>query len=86
MPVDLQLTFKDGTSEMHYIPLNLMFGGKQNENPVQPFIVHEEWRWTHPVYIGNSNTSYQTFRKAEIDPSRRMADVERKNNYLELNW
>jgi len=25
-------------------------------------------------------------KTAEIDPSKRMADVDRKNNLLELNW
>ncbi len=86
MPIDLQLTFKDGTSEIHYIPLNLMFGGKQQENISQPFIVHEEWKWTHPVYIVEFKHKLADLTKAEIDPSRRMADVERKNNFLELNW
>src|SRR5690606_2679937 len=32
MPVDLQLSFKDGTKEMHYVPLGLMFGEKENEH------------------------------------------------------
>jgi hypothetical protein len=32
MPVDLQLTFKDGSSQMFYIPLNLMYGEKPSEN------------------------------------------------------
>ena len=27
-----------------------------------------------------------TLKALEIDPSKRMADVERKNNLLELNW
>ena len=35
MPIDLQLTFKDGTTEMHYIPLNLMYGEKPAENKAQ---------------------------------------------------
>jgi aminopeptidase N len=86
MPVDLQLTFKNGSTEMHNIPLNLMFGNKQNENPSQPFIVHEEWKWTHPYYIVEFKHKLADLTKAEIDPSKRMADIERKNNYLELTW
>ena len=86
MPIDLQLTFKDGSTEMHNIPLNLMFGNKQNENSAQPYIVHEEWRWTHPTYILEFKHKLTDLVKAEIDPSRRMADIERKNNYLELSW
>lgn len=86
MPVDLQLTFKDGSTEMHNIPLNLMFGSKQNEDPAKPFIVHDEWRWTHPYYIIEIKHRLTDLKKAEIDPSKRMADTERKNNVIELNW
>ncbi len=86
MPIDLQLSFKDGTSEMHNVPLNLMFGNKPNENSTQPYIVHEEWRWTHPTYIVEFKHKLSDLVKAEIDPSKRMADTERKNNLLELSW
>ena len=86
MPIDLQLTFKDGTTEMHYMPLNLMFGEKQLENNNQKRIVHEEWKWTHPTYIVDFPQKLNTLKAVEIDPSKRMADVERKNNLLELNW
>jgi hypothetical protein len=86
MPIDLQLTFTDGTKEMHYIPLNLMFGTKPNENTIQKREVHEEWKWTHPTYIVELKRKLTEIRMVEIDPSRRMADVEQKNNKLELNW
>jgi hypothetical protein len=86
MPVDLQLTFKDGTKEMHYVPLNLMFGGKPNEHPEQKFIVHEEWKWTHPTYIVEIKSKLTELRSVELDPSKRMADTERRNNLLELTW
>jgi len=86
MPVDLQLTFKDGSTEMHYIPLNLMFGEKPNENPAQKREVHEEWRWTHPTYVVEFKHRLMDLTKAEIDPTKRMADIDQRNNVLELNW
>jgi len=86
MPIDLQLSFKDGSTEMHYIPLNLMYGQKANENPKQKREVHEEWRWTHPFYIVEVKHRLTEITAVEIDPSRRMADMERKNNLLELKW
>ncbi len=86
MPIDLQLTFKDGTKEMHYVPLNLMFGEKPNENASQKREVHAEWKWTHPQYILEFNRKLSDLKAVEIDPSRRMADTDRKNNLLELNW
>ena len=86
MPVDLQLTFSDGTKEMHYIPLNLMFGEKPNENASQKREVHPEWKWTHPAYIVEVKHRLTDIKVVEIDPSKRMADTEQKNNKLELNW
>jgi hypothetical protein len=86
MPIDLQLTFKDGTTEMHYIPLNLMYGDKPNENSAQKREVHEEWRWTHPTYVLEFKHRLLDVKVVEIDPSKRMADVDRKNNLLELVW
>ena len=35
MPVDVQLTFKDGSQEMHYMPLNLMYGIKPAEDSIR---------------------------------------------------
>ncbi len=86
MPVDLQLTFKDGTTEMHYIPLNLMYGSKPSENPVEKRVVHEAWRWTHPAYIVEFKRRLSDLKRAEIDPTKRMADVDQQNNILKLNW
>jgi hypothetical protein len=86
MPIDLQLTFKDGSSEMHYVPLNLMFGEKPNENANQKREIHEVWRWTHPTYIVEFKRRLLDVKVVEIDPSKRMADIDRKNNLLELNW
>lgn len=86
MPVDLQLTFKDGTKELHYIPLDLMYGEKPAEDPSLPRKVYDAWKWTNPVYIIETNHKLLDITVAEIDPSQRMADVERKNNKLELKW
>jgi hypothetical protein len=77
MPVDVLLTFKDGTKEMHYIPLNLMYGGKTAEDSV-PRFVHEEWRWTHPEYTFETSRSLKDLKSIEIDPSGRMADIDRR--------
>ncbi len=86
MPVDLQLTYKDGSTEMIYVPLNLMFGNKQNEVRDQKREILEEWKWTHPTYIVELKHRLTDIRIVEIDASKRMADVDRKNNMLELNW
>jgi hypothetical protein len=86
MPVDLQLTFKDGSTEMYYVPLSLMFGEKPNENKAQKREVLGEWKWTHPTYIVEMKRRLTDIKIVDIDPTKRMADVDRKNNTMELNW
>lgn len=86
MPVDIQLTFKDGSKEMHYIPMYLMFGEKPDENNGIPRKLYEAWKWTHPTYIIETDKKILTLKEVEIDPSMQMADIDRRNNLLELNW
>ena len=86
MPIDLQLTFKDGTTQTHYVPLNLMFAEKGNENSKEQRTVYEPWRWTHPTYTLELKSRLTDLKKVEIDASKRMADVNRKSNVLQLNW
>jgi aminopeptidase N len=86
MPVDVKITFKDGSSEWHYIPMNLMYGEKPAEEGQTSRIVHEPWRWTHDTYEITTTHKLMDIVSVEIDPSFRMADIERKNNRLELKW
>ena len=86
MPIDLQLTFKDGSTVMHNIPINLMFGAKKAEDTKQTYEVHEAWRWTQPTYVVSFKQRLTTLIKVEIDPSNRLADTDQRNNLLELKW
>jgi hypothetical protein len=81
MPVDVLLTFKDGSQELHYIPLSLMFGEKPAENAT-PRTVHTEWKWTHPDYSFTTTRSLKDLKSIEIDATQRMADINRNNNKL----
>jgi aminopeptidase N len=83
MPIDLQITFKDGSSELHYIPMNLMYGTKPEEDTI-PRKVYPAWRWTSETYVLVSDHKIVDIAVAEIDPSQRMADVERQNNKIKL--
>lgn len=86
MPIDLVLSFKDGRKHLAYIPQYLMFGAKPAEDPAIPRSVHEAWRWTHPNYIVEVEGKLADLKQIEIDPSQRLADVDRRNNKLELTW
>ena len=82
MPVDVRITYKDGSTEMHNIPLSLMFGHKNTENSTEPFMVEPEWSWTNPDYTLTVKGK-SAIKKIEIDPSHRMADVDVGNNIWE---
>lgn len=86
MPLDVELTFKDGSKQIAYIPQYLMFGSKQNETPSLKRTVGEPWKWTHPTYTITIDRHLVELKKVEIDPLQRMADTERSNNTLTLNW
>ncbi len=83
MPVDLQLVFKDSTTEMHYIPLDLMYGTKPPES-VGLRKIYPAWKWTHDTYSIETSRRLADIMIAEIDPSQRMADMERQNNRIKL--
>jgi hypothetical protein len=85
MPIDLEITFRDSSKELHYVPLDLMFGDKPAEND-EPRVVHHAWPWTNPTYVVEIKHPLNDIIKVEIDPTKRMADVNEKNNVLELKW
>ncbi len=85
MPVDVQLTFKDGSKEIHTIPLNLTFGSKRPETTVNT-TTHDEWNWTNPTYTFEAKHQLTDLKLVEIDPTKRLADIDAANNSLQLNW
>ena len=81
MPIDVLVTYKDGSQELHYMPLNIMYGAKPAESAL-PRTVHAPWKWTHPEYIFTIGKSVGDIKSIEIDPSLRLADLNRTNNKL----
>jgi hypothetical protein len=69
---------------MAYIPMYLMFGEKPVEDKSIPRKTFEAWKWTHPVYTFELNHKLSDIKVVDIDPSQRMADLERKNNRLDI--
>ena len=86
MPVDVLLTYKDGSKELAYIPQYSMFGEKPVEDKGIPRTSFEPWKWTSPTYTFDITHRLTDLKIVEIDATQRMADVNRKNNRLELNW
>lgn len=83
MPIDLYITYKDGSQEIAYIPQYLMFGKKPAENNI-PRKTYEAWKWTHPTYVVTLDRKIDEIASIEIDQTQRMADINRTNNKVEF--
>ena len=81
MPIEVVVSFEDGSSDMYYIPNDLLHGYKTFKNEVY---LMEPWNWASTEYEfevqGNKKVS-----KVEIDPSKRIADINQMDNSVEIN-
>ena len=75
MPMDVYVSYLDGTSENFYIPLRMMRG----EKPTDATLL-KDWTWAQPTYTFKVQ---KKIKSVQIDPSLIMADIDRANNYFE---
>ncbi|WP_460220370.1 M1 family metallopeptidase [Psychroserpens sp. MEBiC05023] len=76
MPIDVRVTYTDGTFEDFYIPLREMLGEKPTEATLKP-----NWAWAQPLY---SFEASKDVKSVLIDPMGRMADIKPSNNRVSL--
>jgi hypothetical protein len=84
MPVDVAVLTRDGVTHHFTIPLDIMRGSKQEEQGLS-FTVAPDWMWVAPVYELALPFPAQQIKSIEIDPSMRLADVDRSNNRLDAS-
>jgi hypothetical protein len=84
MPIDLLVTYKDGSKELFYIPLNETLGNKQVEDKATQRTDLVAWPWVNPTYTLKIGRPSSDIVSVEIDPTQRMADVDRKNNKFDV--
>ncbi|WP_298755590.1 M1 family metallopeptidase [uncultured Psychroserpens sp.] len=72
MPIDLTVTYTDGSTEDYYIPLRMMRGQKPSSATVKA-----DWAWAHPTY---SFEASKAVKSVQIDPKGMMADIKKDNN------
>ncbi len=82
MPLDIEITYADGTKLEYHIPLRMMRGSKPTS---QATTVLENWAWAHPTYTFEVENIKSTMTSITIDPRGYMADVNREDNVLKLN-
>lgn len=84
MPIDLVVSYTDGSKEFLNIPLRMMRGNKEDSFYGDlPMKVLDDWAWTHPVYELELEKPIEDIQKIEIDPSQRMADINQEDNVWE---
>lgn len=79
MPLDIVVEYADGSSELYYIPLRMMRGEKPAENDIKRTVL-EDWPWVDPEYNFTIDKPASEIMQITIDPSQRMADINRENN------
>ncbi|NJW53800.1 M1 family metallopeptidase [Salinimicrobium oceani] len=77
MPIELSVTYTDGTSEEIYIPLQMMRQHKPGFTEEQ---TKEDWAWAYPTYSFTLNKPKAQVSNIAIDPSGMMADANMDNN------
>lgn len=83
MPIDLFVTLKDGNVMVFNIPLGIMRGEKPSEWKDLTYEILSDWHWVAPTYEVSLPIQLEDIQKIEIDPSMRLADIERANNIFE---
>jgi len=84
MPLEIEVSLKDSTKTIYYIPLEIMWGEKQNEYTGINWIQEDDWQWVFPEYTLTIDEPKSRIQKIEIDPSQRMADINRENNMWQI--
>ncbi|QDO93180.1 M1 family metallopeptidase [Formosa sediminum] len=77
MPLDIEVTFTNGTKKQYYIPLTMMRGEKPAETPRTQL---KDWAWAYPTYTFTIDTTQGNIKQIQIDPKGLMADVNKENN------
>lgn len=80
MPLDILVTYKDGSQEYFNIALRMMRGNKPQEFADLKYSTLVDWPWTHPEYSFTIPVSPDKIESIVIDPSGRMADTDLSNN------
>jgi len=75
MPIDINVTYEDGTLGTYYIPLQMMRKNKPN----QEWTVLPGWAWANPSYSFEVSNG-KKIKSITIDASKLMADINLENN------
>lgn len=84
LPVDLKIEFSDGSDKIFSIPSDLMLNHKNTD--YFRFQVLNSWKWLNDSYHFSFELDGKKIEKIEIDPSQRIADINRSNNIWNFKY
>lgn len=82
MPIDLYVIYEDGTQELFYIPLRMMWGEKPNPYLNLKRTILGDWAWAYPTYTLELE-EHKKPKTIIIDATQRMADINWDDNVWE---
>ncbi len=80
MPLDVEVVYADDSKEIFVIALDIMRGEKQANGYKGKWTVLPDWNWVEDTYLLELNRAAKDVKSITIDPSNRMADIDRSNN------
>ncbi len=80
MPQEVTVNFKDGSSQLYYIPLRIMRGEKSFSG--KNVTIKPDWPWVFPTYTFEVSGNASGIESVVIDKDNGMADVDESNNKL----
>ena len=81
MPIEIEIQYDDFSTTNYYIPLSIMRGEKNLGDNV---VLLKDWEWVNEHYELDIDQSEKKITKIEINPSGKMADVDKKNNIIKF--
>lgn len=85
MPIELMVTYKDNSKELFYIPLRMMRNEKKfSAYPDTKITTKLDWPWVNPTYTLKIDRPSSEIISLEIDPTQRLADINRDNNSINI--
>ena len=81
MPIEIEIQYDDFSTTNYYIPLSIMRGEKNLGDNV---VLLKDWEWVNEHYKLDIDQSEKKITKIEINPSGKMADVDKKNNIIKF--
>ena len=80
MPLEILIQYKNGEVELHYIPISLMRGEKENPYGLE-WKIQPDWPWANLNYSFTIDKEKNQIEAIVIDPSNLMADIDKTDNF-----